>query len=198
MIKSPKNKRIWIKGISLHSYFQHGELFDALYAAVIRGVEVKVLLIDPDGDQAKTRSFREFQIDRPGASWESFNDDERKKQRLYRDTGESIQHIKMLMQEIDAIKAGAKFEARLFSSAPEAFIMLTDNSVLIEQYHYGKIRPLNSESMMLGRILAGDVPLAEYVQQTPERNPLKDPYRIFEDHFRFVFGMSLPIERAAS
>jgi hypothetical protein len=30
-IKSPRNKRIWIKGISLHSYFQHGELFDALY-----------------------------------------------------------------------------------------------------------------------------------------------------------------------
>jgi hypothetical protein len=67
--------------------------------------------------------------------------------------------------------------------------MLTDSSALVEQYHYGKIKPAEDDTM--GRkILGGDVPVIEYERQAPRKNPLKDPYRIFEDHFRFVFDFS--------
>jgi hypothetical protein len=194
---SASKYRLWIKGISLRSFFQYGDLFDALVKAVIRGVEVRVLLIDPDREQAKMRSFRELRMARGDADWDSFTEEELRQQRLYRETTESIAHISRFIGELRQLPpnpAHGSFEARLFASSPEAFVMLTDSAALVEQYHYGKIKPAEGDSM--GGILGGDVPVLEYGRQTPGKNPLKAPYRIFEDHFRFVFEFSKGLDVA--
>lgn len=178
---------LYIKGVSLHSFFRHGDLFTAIINACKRGVSVKVLLVDPNCDEARYRSFREYRILHKQATLAEFTESTQKNERLYSDTVASIQFIRKQRKLHDL----NTLDARLYFSAAEAFCLLTDESAIVEQYHYGTISPDPYESS-----LGGDVPVIEYKNFTPEdediclltgRDKVKDPYLLFKDHFSFVF-----------
>jgi len=180
-------KILYIKGVSLHSFFRHGDLFTAIINAYKRGVTVKVLLVEPNCEEARYRSFREYRILHKQATLAEFTETIQKNERLYSDTVASIQFIKKQRKLHDL----NNLNARLYFSAAEAFCLLTDESVIVEQYHYGTISPDPYESS-----LGGDVPVIEYKNFTPEdedihlltgRDKVKDPYLLFKDHFNFVF-----------
>jgi len=180
-------KSLYIKGVSLHSFFRHGDLFNAIINACKRGVSVKVLLVDPNCEQARYRSFREYRILHKKATLTEFTETVQKSARLYSDTVQSIDFIQKQTKLLDL----TTLDARLYFSAAEAFCLITDTSVIVEQYHYGTISPNPYESL-----LGGDVPVIEYKNFTPEdedigfltaRDKVKDPYLLFKDHFDFVF-----------
>lgn len=187
---------LYIKGVSLHSFFRPGKLFGAFLSACKRGVTVKVLLIDPEGEQAKYRSFREYQIMHKDTQLEDFTEDKRQGQRLYADTLASIQFIQNRITRLNL----KNIEVRAYRSASEAFLLMTDDAALLEQYHYGTISATEEEAT-----LGGDFPVIEYKNFTAEdestlflsdRDREKDPYRILKDHYQFVFehcAVDIPI-----
>ncbi len=190
LIKNPENGRIWIKGISLRSFFEEGaDLYEALRKACLeRDVDVRILVIDPESEQARYRSYREYKIRHPGDTGiESYPLEAQASQRLSVDTRQSLEVAGRLVEELGRIGARSSLSIRKFKSAPEAFLLLTDQSVLVEQYHYGRAQ-LEDD----GRVtLEGEVPVLEYAARregTDLDSPYeKHPYRIFKDHFKFVF-----------
>lgn len=178
---------LYIKGVSLHSFFRHGKLFKAFLNACKRGVTVKVQLIDPESEQAKYRSFREFRIMNKDAQLKDFTPETRVRERLYVDTQASIQFIQNHVTRLNL----SNIHVRAYRSAPEGFLLMTDDAALIEQYHYGTISASEEEAT-----LGGDFPVIEYKNFTAEdesalllsdRDKEKDPYRLLKDHFNFVF-----------
>lgn len=174
------SKTLMLKAISLNSYFQYNELTSALYEACLRGVEVNILLIDPKCEQAKMRSFREYKIFEGDVKKDEFIADDEliRNQKLYKDTRNTLKTIKNLNRELEKEKSNKFLNVKLYDSAPEAFIILNEINLIIEQYHYGKL-PGNKSRTILG----GDIPLIEY-----EDNDNKlSPYKIYKDHFEFVY-----------
>ncbi len=178
-------KNLWIKGISLHSYFTYAnaDLIEALIKAYERDVDVRILLINPNGEQAKFRSFREYLMSHPKSQLEHFDDKARRGERLYTDTTTSINFIQLqLRNRLPNRELGVK----LYNSGPECFELLTDEAVLVEQYHYGKIAvPLRT-----GLILGGDIPVTEYRKPCAEQitDMKKDPYQLYKDSFEYVYS----------
>ena len=178
-------KHVYIQGISLKSYFDGLELHAAIKALVERGdVEIKVLLLDPDSEQARYRSFREYLLNKPPLTFEEFlkrpelhmNSD------LYRDTQKSIERIQNM-------EPHNNFQVRLYDSAPTCFMLLVDDSVLVEQYHYGDLR--SPRSTMVSSILGEDTALYEYSHQQSKLYDSREEVHMFElmkDHFDFVFA----------
>ncbi|MEJ2629033.1 MAG: hypothetical protein P8078_10800, partial [bacterium] len=201
------NDTLWIKGITLNSFFKDGLLHDAIWNKFIESInqnkkiDFKVLLIDPFCEQAEIRSFREYMLTNKDAELVNFNKSIKKTQKLYRDLATSMSNIKLILNDLDRllndkgikdIQAKNIMKVKFFRSAPEAFLLITDESVLIEQYHYG--------SKEGKKILSGGVPLLEY-QKCPDLGDyvfdglsmlkndktMKDPYSLFKDHFKYVF-----------
>jgi len=182
---SRTNKILWIKGVTLKSFFQYGVLSDEISKACSRGVKVRVLLLDPNCEQARYRSFREYQMANPvKKDINQFQDKDRLKQRLHKDSMASIDYIKNNYLNDDIVN----FEAKMFQSAPEAFMLLTDDVVMVEQYHYGKVRAIESEKER-SQILGGNIPVLEYVKLENKNSEVKDPYRIFRDNLKYVYDV---------
>jgi len=117
-----------------------------------------------------------IQVTHENDNLDSFDDNRRKKQRLHRETYDSIENIKNdLVPSLEPERLKS-FKVGLYNSAPEAFLLVTDEAVLVEQYHYGLI----IEEAEHRRILGGNVPLTEYKKE--EANI----YQIFKDHFDYV------------
>jgi len=175
---------LFIKGISLHSYFSFEsiDLFSSLMKACERGVRIRVLLLNPNCEQAKMRSFREYLIKYPSAKYEDFSEKARKYERLYTDT---ISTIRFMMTELRSSIETDKIGVNLFHSAPECFSLINDDSTLVEQYQYGKIPSKDH----VGLILGGDIPLFEYSrsQDNTDASTRKDPYNLFKYSFEYVY-----------
>ena len=175
---------LWIKGISLHSYFTYAnaDLIEAVIRAYERNVDIKILLINPNSEQAKLRSFREYLMSHPTSQLDHFDDRARRGERLFTDTTSSINFIKMqLRSRIQNRDLGV----RLYSSGPECFTLLTDEAALVEQYHYGKVQA----AAQTGLILGGDMPITEYKKIPSETiaDRKKDPYLLFKNSFKYVY-----------
>jgi len=177
-------KRLWIKGISLHSYFTYAnsDLIEAVIKAYERNVDVKILLINPNSEQAKFRSFREYLMGHPDSQMEHFDEKARHGERLYTDTATSINFIRLQLKNRILNK---ELGVKLYNSGPECFTLLTDEAVLVEQYHYGKI----TGSVQTGLILGGDIPVTEYLKKQADQiaDKKKDPYQLFMDSFEYVY-----------
>jgi hypothetical protein len=191
-------RRLYIQGISLKLFFESGEILAQLSELSSReDVDIKILVIDPDSEQAKYRSFREWLItnrdeDNNIKSLADYCGDPTRHQNsdLVRDTNRAIQQFKSFIRN-----KSANAQMRKYSSSPAAFILMTDEYVMIEQYHYGKINPEDIASPL---ILGKDMPLVEYSRMTPgifegERVVIRDPYRLIEDHFKFAFEHGQPV-----
>lgn len=66
-------RRVYIQGITLRSFFDGKVLNRAINELVERGnVEIKILLLDPQSDQARYRSYREYLLNNPVMRRETF------------------------------------------------------------------------------------------------------------------------------
>lgn len=170
---------LWIKGISLKSFFQlDSDLYYALRKTCKKkDIDVRILLIDPSCEQARIRSFREYLLTHENCSLADFKVGKLEKQRLHRETNDSIDSIRNDLLPSLPPDCSSSLKVGLYSSAPEAFLLLTDEAVLVEQYHYGLI----ISGAAHRRILGGNVPLTEYKKEDA------NIYQIYKDHFEYVY-----------
>ncbi len=191
-------KRIFVQGITLHSFFAPGDLLNEMSKAVERGVDVRVLVLDPDSEQAVYRSYREQLFVDETLDFRGYRTSGlHQSSQLWRDTDQSLKQMRTVF-----VEPPTNFQARLYASAPSCFMLLADDALLFEPYHYGKVLPRDHHGgapVILGK----DMPLFEFrsVGDSVEDRPfyrdhdvddgatevLRDPFRLLENHFRFVF-----------
>jgi len=183
-------KRVFIQGISLDSFFDQGNpLFDSIAKLAESGeVELKCLILDPESDQARYRAYREHLIAGREVSFADFAADEDlyRKSQLYRDTQATLENVRVVLAP--RTRTNQCFQIRLYDSAPACFMLLVDDRVLVEQYHYGKT---SEGTQRFPVILGKQMPLVEYGRQDDdlyEHDQLRSPARLLEDHFLFVFN----------
>ena len=175
IIKNTKH-RLWIKGITLHRYFMLGsDLFSSIKKVCQKKeVDIRILLINPESCQAKMRSFREYLLSHKSASFDSFDDKERQRERLYRELLTTVGNIKnnLIPHIPDSNIENIKFAC--YDACPESFLLITDEYAMIEQYHYGQI--IEEEN-----VLGGNAPIIEY------KKGVNSMYDVLEDHFNYVY-----------
>lgn len=190
-----------IKGISLHSFFDaDGQLYWRLKKLVERGVRVKLLLLDPECEQAKYRAFREWLIEQGETAlpYEEWSKDSRylKDSNLWKDTRMSIRGIRSLSNA----GAQAQIEAHLYGCSPSCFVLIADDrAALLEQYHYGKLQESAEETGRSSVILGKDMALYEFERpithgreddvklDSDDSGVTRDTFALLQDDFDFVF-----------
>lgn len=192
-------RRVWIQGISLKSFFEPGRLYAALHGALNRtDVDVRILLLDPRSEAARHRSFREHEFsDHCARRFASFADYASSpachtESTLVRDTETSIKKI------VHSIGRGGQ-RTRLYDTAPSCFVLMVDDDVLVEQYHFGKAIPpeFQIEEQGTPPILGKEMGLVEYSKEPTELvewDSSRHPYDLLESHLSFVYDRcSLPL-----
>jgi hypothetical protein len=191
--------QISIQGISLSSFFKPGqELWHAILNVIEAGkVDLKVLILEPESEQAMYRSYRERLFIEEAPSFKKYmSEKDHEKSELYEDTQRTIKHIKQMISRIASAKrepvgwVPPKFAVGLYRSAPACFILRVDDHVLVEQYHYGKIGGEGART-----ILGKDMPLVEYCKAPPHvdekgSDRVRRPFDLLEDHFQYAFARS--------
>jgi hypothetical protein len=198
MLKHAK-KDVWIQGISLQSFFSPGPLFTEIVNLISEGVvRVHVLLIDPESEQAKLRSFRERLFVDSSLSFETYLGSElHKESRLFADTAQSIKDITNLMDHLVKSKGldprwQHRLRVRKYVSAPACFLLKVDENVVVEQYHYGKAQREGHSEMNVA-ILGKEMPVFEFkkgsddLYETSDEVRQRQPFLLLQDHFLFAF-----------
>ena len=158
LLKNTK-REVKLIGISLKSFFTGAFSDKLLSLANDKNIlSIQILIIDPFGREAKHRSFREFLLnprnrDRQITYQEYDNQDNHIRSDLFRDTIASLTKIH------NHLLSQPKFETRLYDCAPTSFMLLVDDTVLVEQYHFGKVVFPEEDSQ---KILGKDMPLYEF------------------------------------
>jgi hypothetical protein len=183
------NERIWLQGISLDSFCLQDQLHSALARAHRRGVEVRLLFLDPDSDQARYRSYREHLLQHttpPDLSYEDY-------------CNAGIHEDSVLVGRTDMSLRQAlnsNFAVRVYDAAPASFVAIIDDNVLLEQYHYGSVQERWVGGDKKRPILGKEMPLVEFcprrgrIAEASVDDPSMLPpltTALLEDHFRFVF-----------
>lgn len=202
-------KRVYIQGITLNSFVDDNnpDLFVAIQNLILNGVELKMLLLDPESEQAVYRAFREHHLQTGLPAFEdcepflNYLKDQQgfMNEPLYREVFTSIQKLR---HKARLAKDRNLFQTKIYQAAPSCFMLLADDTVLVEQYQYGKIKPGVSD--VVSPILGKDMPVIEFakygsVKQPPiqlesdsEGSPFaslqeREAYSLMESHFEFVF-----------
>lgn len=197
LINNAKEK-VSIQGISLHSFFEPGPLGEALTILLENGKsDLEILLLDPDSEQAKFRSYKERLLSFEDQRYEEFlKEGEHEKSLLYTHTERTIQNIRCMVSDIRKSRGSnwaPRLKLGLYSSAPSCFVLRIDNRILVEQYHYGKL--LKEKRAILGK----EMPLMEFCH-TPSRlyeeesDPVRRPFGLLVDHLKYVSLMSRTID----
>jgi hypothetical protein len=184
---------LYLQGFSLRAYFDgDGQFYRTIRkVAEKKKVKIKVLLIDPNSVQAQYRSWREHILlqEEKGEiplSFEEFKAGPYQKAQLYSDTERSVRWLR----SIASLSSTETFHFKWFDTAPYCFMMMSDESVLVEQYHYGKVSELVGTE-----ILGRDMPIHEYkrYEHIHDCIDIDDPstplqtYALMKSHFEFVF-----------
>jgi hypothetical protein len=192
-------ERVCIQGVSLNSTLggsQQDDLVPVIADLVGRGIEVKILMLDPESEQAKFRAFREWSLQehQPDITFEQYQ--KQASEKLYWDTNATIDRLATLQHDLlhQNVKIDT-FSTMKYDAAPCCFMFLVDNTVLVEQYSYGIV----VTGKIIPTILGGEMPLVEYVGQPGDLYETRQDKRVFEmmkDHFNFVFDhYAHPIDR---
>jgi hypothetical protein len=188
------NKYVWIQGNSLHSFFSKVGELSSIMAKVINdpNVEVKVLLIDEDGDQAIWRSYREKRLIDSELIFEEYSSSDLKESHLVVDTNETVQRMKELVSISSSEGQNPTLQARSYKTAPACFLLWVDDSIFVEQYHFGHRQD------SVSRILGNDMPLVEFARNVvslvdEESGDVGPSFDLLVDHFDFVFEQASPI-----
>jgi hypothetical protein len=199
-------EKVSIQGISLHSYFKAGPLRKAISSVLEAGkAAVEVLLINPDSDQARFRSFRERLFVSPGEMYEHYiSQGAHDNSDLAHDTRRTIDNIKEMIADLRRGKDATwkpRLALGLYDTAPACFVLRIDDRVLVEQYHYGKI------AKETRAILGKDMPLVEYARMPDrisekvyknESNSLRRPFDLLVNHFEYVLAQASKVELFAT
>ena len=187
LIESAEN-RIWIQGISLYPMLMSAVTRAIEDAVQRRGVDIRLLILDPDCEQAISKSYQELVATRAdasvGESWERYRRDPatHRRSQLYNMIRESIRRA----IEIGGPADPNRYQVRLYDSAPGSYLLLVDDRGLVEQYHYGA-EPRSHRSPLE---LAEEMPLVEYQAEGSNLFPTDGghrPFSFLENHFDFVF-----------
>jgi hypothetical protein len=173
LLRSAK-RRVFIQGISLVPIIR-GELNDAFIEAVNRkDVTVRVLILDPRSEAAKQKTFARYEStgdERAKAGWlayraaEADRDAPHQSSDIYNNIRISLNLFMRVAREANR-DAPDKVQVRLCSSV-EAFIMVADDYVLYEPYHFGNEFNLTYPSQTPLQ-LAGNMPLVEFHPPRPD------------------------------
>jgi hypothetical protein len=200
-------RKVSIQGISLHSFFNPNspQLYKAIHELIKRDeVYLDLLFLDPDCEQAKFRAYREYSFLHPDCQREQYlqaGSAIHQSTTLHRDTADAIAELEAMIRDIASDKPPKwrpKVKAGLYDSAPYCFLLRVADTVLVEQYHYGKL----PDSGNVGRLTLGkEFPLMEYYQAPRSVFPTipKTPFALLENHFEFALrqASSLPIQEWA-
>lgn len=158
---------IRMMGISLSSYIAPGSILMSNLGRKEQLMEgIRLLLINPLSQQAKYRASKES-----NHPYKEYTLAIHKEHRLYNDTTDSIREINRLA------KLGYPIKGRVYSSAPSCFLFITDESVFVEQYHYGQTEEAKKvKEIVLSRV----VPVIEYSKDSIV-------YSLMKDHFDYVW-----------
>jgi hypothetical protein len=198
-------KKVLIQGISLKSFFTGGSRLTTQVLDLIAKaqVEIQVLILDPESEQAMYRGYRERLLQPQGRAT-SFSEyrqsGQHTKSRLFSETFDTITGIDSWIQDLVTSNPQwvGKVGVRLYASAPACFMLAVDDRVLVEPYNYGKIG-VRREGVAAPTTLGTDMPLFEYCASPSElyrdsADPLREPYELQLDHFRFAFEHATPIQ----
>ena len=135
---SQEKFEIKLIGISLRDFFHAGK---GLYTSVqdaAKNARVRALVLDPFSEQGRFRSKREEPDVKPSDG-----------NNLLYEVSTSIRSVERLQSE------NLHLEARLYRGSTNCFAIVTSESVIVEQYHYGGSEPGAT-------ILGGKVAVLEY------------------------------------
>jgi hypothetical protein len=155
------SKRIWIQGITLKAFFDESEIAIALRARIEGGQDrddIRIMLLDPDCEQAKVRAYREFVLNSGQkvtlAEFTTTHYQNSKLRRDLLDTKERIENLERACGRVGIM--------RTYGTAPNMFVLIGDKAAFVEQYSYGKLAAQRPDKEV---ILGSDMPLIEYEQR---------------------------------
>ncbi len=197
--------RVCIQGNSLHSFFNrtNPKLYQAISTLLMQDeVQVDLLFLKPDCEQARFRAYREYSLDNQEATRADYFQAQNKahaNSALYMDTIAARTVLETMVREVSSCKPVGwkpKLKAAFYDSAPYCFLLRVDSAVLIEQYHYGKL----PDDRPGARIILGkDFPLIEFTQTPGDifEQTRKTPFDLLENHFEFALleAEQLPVDQ---
>jgi hypothetical protein len=157
------------------------------------GLDVRLVVLDPTGETAFTKTFHEFLVLHPDATIKYYRRDKQahRNTRMYHSIEASIVWFQQLAQRSSG---SLRLHKSNFSS--NMFLLIVDDVALVEQYHYGKA-PGVAPDAMVPMLLAEEMPTLEYHEPGTmlfTRQATLDPLQVLESHFLFIFDhLSLPV-----
>jgi hypothetical protein len=183
-------ERVWIQGVSLSHHLSPPLEEEVLKLLYDRSIDTRILILDPDSDQAVRKSYRDYLLDQDGSAiidYETYARD-----RTQHNTSGfygRLRHSAQQFENMSAKSAAGTFQVRQYACAPTSYILIADDHALIEQFHYGK--PVDAGGPVKAQLqLAREMPLIEYGPPGSglfEPEPWLNPLAVIEDHFVQVF-----------
>ena len=193
--------RVLMQGVSNVPIIR-GELNDAFIELVNRkDVTVQILMLDPRCEAAKQKTFARYQSTRDpraGDSWEAYKAASCSGESSAHESSDIYDNIHIALNWFQRVARDANREApgkvriRLCNSV-EAFIMVADDCVLFEPYHFGNEFNVSfpAETPLQ---LAGNMPSLEFHEPRPRPFPprrgenVSTPLEVCVSHFERVFN----------
>jgi hypothetical protein len=186
-------RRVWIQAMTLEAF--RSSPIDREMEEIARraGLDVRLVVLDPTGETAFTKTFHEYLLLHPGATVKDYRRDKQahRNTRMYHSIEASIVWFQQLAQRSSG---SLRLHKSNFSS--NMFLLIVDDVALVEQYHYGKA-PGVAPDAMVPMLLAEEMPTLEYHDPGTtlfNRQATLDPLQVIESHFLFMFDhLSLPV-----
>jgi len=174
-------ERVDLMGISLRRFFHNDTEINAKIRHLQNHpIEWRVLVLDPETDQALYRSLREQETTyRRLLDGQTFDYATMSRDELFQLYGETYRNM-MLCTDVDKTKrdihftldqSGIKIKLRFYRAAPACFLAFVDDLLFVEQYHYGAT---------LDERVAEQVPIFEFHRGS-------DMYKQMVGHFDHVW-----------
>lgn len=193
------SRRIWIQGITLRAFFNESSIAKSLAKRLSdqSDVDIRVMLLDPDCDQAKFRAYREFLLNNDQLPFGEFTTTYYQHSKLRSDLLDTMSKIDRVVRKL----GDPRIKVKRYGTAPHMFLLVGDESAFAEQYSYGKLATqVPDEEVILG----SDMPLIEYQRgisgvyasllkelrqdendNTEQLRP--QPYPLLVDHFEYAW-----------
>lgn len=167
-------RELLIQGTSLYSFFSDPAVNAVVISALQRSVSIRILLLDPDSEQAWFRSRLKDESNSFGAD---ISDDSVRRNALPQaDTRSTLRLLSAL-----GTRYGKNLDVRLYSSTPEAFVLVTERSVIFQPYLLGR-----------GEATTSALPTFE-IANFEDSDVGRSPYRLYREHVEHLYLMSRPV-----
>lgn len=168
---------LWLCGISLLEFFLHhgpsqGEYFGELQEKAARKpLEVKILLLDPQGQGAQLRE----RVEEVGPFATRVS--------IARDVSDALDGIRILRSIASTEKnTGFSVETKLYSHVPVAYFVITDSAMFLEPYHFAPPDELRFWKGEANPCTGGRVPVFHFARGS-------HAYTALYEHFKFMWEL---------